>query len=210
MFHSAGGYLVSGFAAGISDNTYKAEAKAKAMASAAYTAAKNELQVNSPSKVFRTLGTSIPEGFAMGISMLGKDVQASSVSMADGAIDTVKGAIARVASIFDNGEIETQPTIRPILDLSDVRDGARSIGSILGSGSSVGVLSNLGAIGSIMAHGQNGGNDDIVKALDRINSKLDNAGSTINNINGITYDDSSNLHGAIAQIVRAAKIERRS
>lgn len=210
LFHSAGGYLVSGFAAGISDNTYKAEAKAKAMASAAYTAAKNELQVNSPSKVFRTLGKSIPEGFAMGIGMLSKDIKQSSVSMADGAIDTVKGAITRVASIFDNGEIETQPTIRPILDLSDIRDGARSIGSILGSGSSVGVLSNLGAIGSIMAHGQNGGNDDIVKALDRINSKLDNAGSTINNINGITYDDSSNLHGAIAQIVRAAKIERRS
>ena len=210
LFHSAGGYLVDGFAAGITASTYKAEAKAKAMASAAYTAAKNELQVNSPSKVFRALGTSIPEGFAMGISMLSKDVQASSVSMADGAIDTVKGAITRVASIFDNGEIETQPTIRPILDLSDVRDGARSIGSILGSGSSVGVLSNLGAIGSIMAHGQNGGNDDIIKALDRINSKLDNAGSTINNINGITYDDSSNLHGAIAQIVRAAKIERRS
>jgi hypothetical protein len=68
-FYSAGGYLVDGFAAGIKANTYKAEAKAKAMAKAAYDAAKKELDINSPSRVFMGLGKSTGEGMAKGVEL---------------------------------------------------------------------------------------------------------------------------------------------
>ena len=55
-FHSAGAYLAAGFANGISSNRYLAAAKAKAMAQAAETAARNVLKINSPSKVFIKIG----------------------------------------------------------------------------------------------------------------------------------------------------------
>ena len=67
-FSNLGGYLVDGFVNGININTYKAEAEAKAMARAAYLAAKEELDVNSPSKKFMTVGGSVVEGFGKGIT----------------------------------------------------------------------------------------------------------------------------------------------
>ena len=69
-FYTAGTYLVSGFAAGISANSYKAEAKARQMAKNAYKAAKDELDINSPSKVFTKLGTFVPAGLAVGIEKM--------------------------------------------------------------------------------------------------------------------------------------------
>jgi len=66
-FQNAGKYVVQGFADGISENTYLAVAKAKAMAEAADEAAKEALDINSPSKVFISTGKNVAEGFAEGI-----------------------------------------------------------------------------------------------------------------------------------------------
>ena len=66
-FNNAGKYVVEGFAKGIADNAYLAEAKAKAMASAAENAARSELQVHSPSKKFSKIGSYAAEGLAEGI-----------------------------------------------------------------------------------------------------------------------------------------------
>ena len=116
-FYNAGSYLVSGFAAGISENTFMAEAKARAMANAAEKAAREALDINSPSKVFKKIGKGVPEGFSMGIGMLGNDVKNSVVSMADIAIDNTKMALSRVGDIVSS-DIDAQPSIRPVVDMS--------------------------------------------------------------------------------------------
>lgn len=67
-YHSSGEYIVQGFADGIDANTYLAIAKARAMANAAKEAAREELNINSPSKVFMSIGKSVGEGFEKGIS----------------------------------------------------------------------------------------------------------------------------------------------
>lgn len=209
-FTTAGGHLVDGFASGITANTYKAEAKAKAMAEAAAQAARDALAINSPSKVFRAIGTSIPEGFAMGIEKLGGMVKNASTSMGDTAVSGVKRSISRLADVV-NGDIDTQPTIRPVLDLSDVRSGVGAISSMFGSGASVDVLANVGAIGSMMNNrNQNGGIDDMVSAIDKLRKDLSGMEHATYNINGITYDDGSNIADAVQTLVRAAKIERRT
>ena len=207
-FKSAGKDLVDGFAAGITANTWKAQAMAVAMASAALEAAKAVLRINSPSKAFRDIGMSVPEGFAMGIDKLGGMVKNSAVEMADGAIDGTKTAIARIADAI-NSDIETQPTIRPVLDLSDVRSGANSLSGMLSMTPSVGVLANVGAISSMMNNRQNGGNDDIISALSDLKSSLSGRTGDTYSIGGITYDDGSNVSAAVKELVRAARIERR-
>ena len=208
-FYYAGGYLVDGFAAGITANTWKATARAAAMARAAYQAAKDELDVNSPSKVFRKLGTSVPEGFAQGIDKLGGMVKNSSVSMANTAINGTKNAISRIADIIDSN-IDTQPTIRPVLDLSDIRSGAGEIGSMFNITPSVGVMTNVGAISSMMAYRQNEvTNGDVVSAIKDLGRKIGDVSGNTYNVNGITYDDGSNVSNAIRDLVRAARIERR-
>ena len=208
-FKSAGSYLVDGFANGISANTWKAEVKARAMAKAAEEAAKSELDSHSPSRVFEKIGRYVPEGFARGIDKLSWMAKNSSKIMADGAIEGTKNAISRIADAV-NSDIDAQPVISPVLDLSDVKSGAAAMNSLFSTNPSVGVLSNVGTISTMMnRRSQNGANDDVISAIDGLRKELGNVGNTSYNINGITYDDGSNITEAIRTIVRAAKVERR-
>lgn len=206
-FYSAGSYLVSGFANGISENTYKATAKAKAMAKASEEAARKQLNINSPSKVFRKIGMSVPEGFAMGIDRLGSMVTDSSENMGKKAIKSVGNSIAHLSEMVD-GNIDAQPTIRPVVDLSNVQSGASAINDIFSKNSSIRLLSRVGSINAMM-NGRQNGNDDVVTAINKLRKDLGNVGGTTYSINGITYDDGSNVSEAFKTIVRAAKIERR-
>ena len=206
-FYSAGSYLAKGFAAGISDNAFRAAAKAKAMAKAAEEAAKKELDINSPSKVFRAIGKSVPEGFALGIEKFSSMVKGSTHSMADTAIDAVKGSIARLSESISGG-MDTQPTIRPVLDLSEVSAGASSINRMF-LNPSLGVLSNVGAINTMMNSRQNG-NEDVVDAINKLNKALSNLPSGDNyNINGITYSNGNEISEAVGVLVRATMMEGR-
>ena len=208
-FYNAGTYLVDGFAAGISENTYKAEAKASAMAKAAADAAEKALDINSPSKVFRAIGAAVPEGFAQGIGMLGKSVSDAAVAMTDGATSSVSKAVSSIADMVSN-DIDAQPTIRPVLDLTDVRNGAKSIGGIF-NGNSVGVLARVGAISSSMnGRNQNGGNSDVVSAINKLRKDLENVKGDTYSFGNIAYGDDSEVQDAVRTLVRAVKIGRRA
>ena len=208
-FYNLGKYLVKGFASGIKENTFMAEVAASAMAEAAYKAAKEALDVNSPSKIFRKLGFAIPEGLAMGIDKLSYMVGNSVISMTKSAINGTKDAISHIASIVTNN-IDAQPTIRPVLDLSDVRSGANAIGNMLNGRTLSIATRNVGTINSMMKYNQNGANSDVISAIEDLGRKLGNTNGNIYNINGITYDDGSGVSDAIETLIRAAKIERRS
>ena len=208
-FKSAGKYLVDGFADGITAKTWAAEAKARAMAKAAAQAAEDELDINSPSKVFRAIGYSVPEGFAQGIDRMSRLVKESSVNMASSAVDNVKGSISKLSNLI-NTDIDSQPTIRPVLDLSNVRTGANAISGMFSGGTSVDVMANVGTISSMMNNrSQNGVNEDVVGAINRLRKDLSNVGNTTYSINGVTYDDGSNIADAVKAITRAAVRERR-
>ena len=208
-FYNAGSHLVNGFANGISQNSYKAAAKAKAMAKAAEEAARNELKINSPSKVFRKIGSGVPEGFAQGISMLGSTVRDSVSGMSNTAISGTSKAISHIADIV-NMDIDSQPTIRPVLDLSDVESGAGYLSSLFNKGPSIGVMSNLNAISSgVNAKIQNGENSEVISAINRLGKNLDGTRGNTYNVNGVTYDDGSNISDAVETIIRAAIRERR-
>ena len=208
-FYNAGSNLVSGFANGINDSTWKAEAKAKTMAEAAEKAAKDALDINSPSKVFRRLGYRVPEGFAQGIERMSKYSSSASESMADDAIINTKGALARMLDVI-NSDIDAQPTIRPVLDLSDVTDGANSINGMFSMRPSVGLLTDVGAINSMMNNKiQNGGNGDVISAIKDLKDSISNSSGNVYSINGITYDDGSNVSNAVEALMRAARMERR-
>ena len=208
-FYNAGSYLVEGFASGISANTWKAEAKAKAMAEDAEKAAKEALDINSPSKVFRRVGYSVPEGFAQGIDRMGGMVKVASVAMANRAFDSTKGALSKLSRLFD-GEIDTQPIIRPVVDLSDVASSVGTMNSMLNTTPSIGVLSNISAISSMMNNRQNGGNEDVISAIHDLGKQISRSSGDSYSINGITYDDGSNVSDAVRTLVRAARIERRT
>ncbi len=208
-FYDAGSYLVTGFKNGISENSYKATAKATAMAEAAIQAARKALKINSPSKVFKEIGSGIPEGFAMGIGMLGSSVDDSVDAMASTAINSARSAMATVLDAL-NSDMDTQPTIRPVIDLSEVKTGVNAIGGLFASTQSVAVQSNLGAINMAMNRKlQNGANDDVVSAINKLGDGLEaNRGDTYN-FGNFTYSNNDEINEAVQTLVRAAKMGRR-
>ena len=207
-FTSAGKSVVQGFADGITANTFIAEAKARAMAKKAYEAAKQALDINSPSKIFRSLGYSVPEGFAVGIDKMGGMVKESAIGMTDTAINGTKKAIARIADAV-NSDIDAQPTIRPVVDLSAVTAGANRIDSMLSMSPSMDLLSKAGSISLSMNRRQNGANTEVISAIEDLGRKLGNAGGNTYNVNSITYDDGSNISEAVKSLIQAARVERR-
>ena len=208
-FYSAGSSLVSGFVSGISDNTWRAAATASAMAEAAKDAAKKALKINSPSKVFKAIGNGVPEGFAMGIDQMSKLVSTSTENMGSTAFDSVKDSLNHIVSLA-SGDMETQPTIRPVLDLTNVEEGASSINSLLGLTPSINAMTNAKAINSLMnKRSQNGANSDIISAIDKLRGDLGKTGNTSYNINGISYNEGSDVAEAIKAIIGAATRERR-
>lgn len=208
-FFIAGSNAALGFAQGIASSSFAAVIAATAMANAAVTAAKSALDINSPSKVFRKIGTSVPEGFAQGIDKLGYMVKDSSESMAETAIEGTKSAVSRIADIV-NSDIDAQPTIRPVVDLSDVESGAMAINDLLGNDTITGVTANVGSINTMMnRRNQNGTNDDVVTAVNKLRGDIGKMEKPTYVIEGITYDDGSNISDAVQTLVRAARVERR-
>jgi peptidoglycan hydrolase-like protein with peptidoglycan-binding domain len=208
-FYSSGSYVASGFVAGIQANIWSAANAAASMAAAASAAARANLAIHSPSRVFMKIGSYVPIGFAKGIGMFGGLVKQSISRMSDNAVNSTQTAMSRISSLLD-GDINTQPTIRPVLDLSDIKSGASAINGMLNGTPTLGVMSRLNTINSMMGERiQNGSMDDVVSAINRLRKDLGNVGGVSYNINGLTYDDGSNITEAVKEIVRAAVIERR-
>ena len=120
----------------------------------------------------------------------------------------MSNAISSISNIIDEG-IDDQPTIRPVIDLDDVYSGMNNIDSMFNKDRSIGVMSKVDSISSMMSNRQNGVNGDVVSAINDLKKSLGNTGNTSYTINGITYDDGSNIAEAMKSIVRAARVERR-
>ena len=144
QFKQAGAYLVDGFADGISENTYRAEAKARAMARAAAEAAEDELDEHSPSRVGYHIGDFFGLGFVNAIGTYAVKAYNASAEMADSAKTGLGNAIAKVKDMIDNG-VDTQPTIRPILDLSDVEEKSHRLNTLFSRSQALTVSTGIAA-----------------------------------------------------------------
>lgn len=154
QFKQAGTYLVEGFADGISENTYRAEAKARAMARAAAEAAEDELNEHSPSRVGYHIGDFFGLGFVNAIGTYAVKAYNASAEMADSAKTGLGNAIAKVKDMIDNG-VDGQPTIRPILDLSDVEEKSHRLNTLFSRSQALTVSTGIAA-----ARGRNLQNED--------------------------------------------------
>ena len=210
VFYSAGAYVAQGFANGISANTYAAVAKARAMASAAANAARVALDEHSPSKVFYKIGDFAGVAFVNALGAYTSLSKKAGTTIGESARDGLSNALNKVVTLLDS-DMDFTPTIRPVVDLSNVQSGVNSINGMFGSGISMGALENARMIGSVMSRrNQNGGTEEVVSAINKLRSELGKIKGTSYNINGVTYDDGSNISKAVETIVRSLRIEGRA
>lgn len=209
-FKKAGKHLVNGFANGITEQTFKAEAAASAMAEKSKKAAKKTLDERSPSKEFFEIGAFAGQGFINALYEYADKAYGASEDMADSAKDGFSRAIASVAKTIESG-IDDDLTIRPVLDLTNIEEGSRAIADMLGSGQSIGTMANINAIStSVNRNLQNRRSDEMLSAIKDLGKSLNNAGTTNNyNVNGVSYSGDKEISDAIETLVRAATVEGR-
>jgi hypothetical protein len=191
-----------------------------AVGSAALAAAKAAVDSNSPAKKFIKLGADSDRGLAIGFDRFAHLVNRSAYSVGEGSIDAMQNAMSKIGGILD-GTLEMDPTIRPVVDLSNVYSGVDEINGMMSrqqyaAGSvafkSISMTKPLEAAAEISARTasiQNGKLDASRELINAINGiQFPDSGDTYN-INGITYDDGSNISTAVRTLVRAARMERR-
>lgn len=208
-FYNIGANFAKGMASGISDNDYRVEAKAKAMAKKAATAAQKALDIHSPSRVMRAMGKYIPMGLAMGIDEFSYLVGNSSKSMAQQAADASTTAIASFSALLDSND-DWSPTIKPVVDMTDVNDSASIIDNLFSGDHSFGLYSTVAPVVRKASYRtQNSGNADVITAINGLRKDIGNLSNTTYQIDGITYDDGSNIADAISTLIGAVQTERR-
>lgn len=156
------------------------------------------------------IGRYIPAGMALGIKDWTKKVSNSSIDMAKTAINNSKNALAVIASIVD-GDIDVSPVIKPVVDLSDINSKSSAINGIFGTDPLVALRAEAGVINVAMNRKhQNSGNEEVVTAIDKLRKDIGNINNNSYTINGITYDNGSEVSDAIETLVRAIRIGKRS
>jgi len=201
--------FVQGFANGISANSSIATNAASNMATSALNAVAAAQKSHSPSKETRKLGGYFGQGFVIGVKDYAGRVYSIGSDIGNQAKKGLSNAVSKISDILGS-DMDTQPTIRPVLDLNNITDGINTMNSMF-SDPSVNMMANLNSISNGMNNKiQNGNNQDVISAINKLNSTLSgNTGNTYN-INGVTYDDGSNVADAVETLIRAVNVERRA
>ncbi len=76
------------------------------------------------------MGKYSDEGFVEGLLKGAKGVADAGVNVADGALTGMKDAMSQAGSVFDV-DTTISPVIKPVVDLSEVQNGARQVGSMM-------------------------------------------------------------------------------
>ena len=171
---------------------------------------KDVLGIHSPSRVFKQYGKYIDLGLVNGIKTFSSKVYDTAKSVGSDTIDGMSSAISKISELI-NGDMDMQPTIRPVVDLSDVQTGVGAIAAMMPTGGTIGISGGFNTVATMMNRNrQNGNNDEVISAINKLDKSLNGLSKPIYNVGGITYDDGSAVSDAVQELIRAARIDRRS
>lgn len=201
-FYSLGVDAANGYANGIAAGTNAAVNAAANMAARAIAAAQSQQKSHSPSKVFHGLGVDGADGYTNGFIDSSKNVANAASAMVSAGIN----AAASLLSSMD-GELNASPVITPVIDDSQVQSGIQSINNMMNN---LTVSRNMQMAGASFGVNQNGDNSDVVSAINDLRKEIVDRPQNIYTVNGITYDDGSNVSDAVETLIRAINVERRA
>lgn len=209
-YYNIGANLVEGFARGIRDRAYKATNAARQMAKNTETVTKKVLDEHSPSKVFLRIGRYLAEGLAIGVIRGSSKVYASVSDLSNTVVDKA-GTVMSMISDALNLDFDYEPTITPVVDMGNVTSSMDAINSMLNRNPLIFTGLRSGSVDALLERRNNqNGNSDVIEAIDRLSKRINQTPGNTYNVNGITYDDGSNIASVVEQLVRAAVVERRA
>ncbi len=141
-YEDSGENAAKGFAKGLEDGAPYAADAARAMAKAALDAAKSELDIHSPSRELYKVGEYAGEGFVNALTAFKTRSFNAGAAMGGSAAEGLTRSVSGIADIL-GGDIDFQPRIRPVLDLSDVRAKSGTLNSLISRNKAISVSAGL-------------------------------------------------------------------
>lgn len=120
--------LISGLLEGIGRMAKKLWDKVTEIATGVINSFKRIFDLNSPSKVTEEMGMFLDEGLANGLTRFSKVAETAAEETGDGVLDAMSSSLSDLGSIADSG---ISPVITPVMDLTQVQNGTRELGSLL-------------------------------------------------------------------------------
>ena len=128
-FFNYGKMVSSGFADGMESDLGRIDSAANKMVEAALKATKAAAQIKSPSHVWRGMGRYLPQGFALGIEDDTYYVREAVNYMVNSSTDLLSEAITKIVDVI-NSDMDLDPTITPVVDLTNVEAGVKKVDSL--------------------------------------------------------------------------------
>lgn len=209
-FYTSGLYLGEGLVSGINAKKSAAYAAGFALGREAVKGERAGQESKSPSKATEQSGIWLGEGLINGMNRIASAVYATGKTIGAGAANSMSTTVASISDYISSG-MDVEPTIRPVIDLSDVRSGVNRIHGMMNFDSKIGVSANINAINSMMSsQNQNQPNADVVSAIRKLEQSLATLPRNSYQIGSVAYDDGSNISIAMQSLVRAIRIDGRS
>jgi len=127
---SVGANIVAGIQQGVTSKGVALAQEVARVALAALNAAKAALGIHSPSTEFAKVGAFAGQGLINGLASYADQVANSAKDLGTGAITAVSKAIAGISDIVSNN-IDSEPVIRPVFDLSNIQNGSKQLYSMM-------------------------------------------------------------------------------
>lgn len=159
-FETIGQNIINGLIKGMDKKASVAVDRGGTIANKIAGQVRKVTMVSSPSRLFMKIGEYCIEGLAIGLS---------DTTEIDKNLNSIRDTISGVFS-GDLNDV-SEPTIRPVLDLSEIQNGSSMIGSLLNNAQGISsiVSANIG-----FSQSQTTILDAINRLSDRINQRLDN------------------------------------
>lgn len=190
-FKSIGKHLISGFIGGIKDKASDLANSALSAVKGAVNGVKSFLGIHSPSKLFAQFGRYTDEGFINGVKAYAGKVSDATVDMGKGAVGAMSDILSTIADLVDS-DIDSEPTIRPVMDLSNIQNGANQLFSMMKS------VDGYSLSGSLDIANRTGSRINEVRSKTTDNSSvLDKISDAVGNFNGgNSFENTFNITGS--------------
>jgi hypothetical protein len=134
--YGVGVNIAQGIVNGLKDKQDDLRKAGHVIADTIVSTVKTALKIKSPSEVFAEIGAFTAAGMAKGLIESSKAVTDAVYMVSDDAMGAMKESMSKVSDLV-SGAIDPNPTITPVLDLTNVKMGAKTMGSMFGDASLV-------------------------------------------------------------------------
>jgi tape measure domain-containing protein len=145
--------IVGGLIEGIKSMAKEVWEAAVGVVEGAVNGIRDFLGIKSPSKVFAEIGMYADKGLVSGLSKFSGLVSKEATNVGDDAMDSLRQSLSKVADTVD-GDLDMAPTIRPVIDMTDVEKG---LNSTFSKKQGLNVSASVEKVSEVAAQRQNGG-----------------------------------------------------